>query len=294
MPRIETNLDFEGLLKEALLNERAFQSLLTIASPFRIRGILHSEMLMCVSLIRSLRITRVIETGRAGGQSTEILARWIKGNSPLAPLIHFDSIELNDKSADALPTVNRIKDIGFPVNLHFGDANVLLPEFLDTGNHNTLVLIDGPKGIDAVTLAFQALMRDNVKVVCIHDIHKDDKRLRAFVERNWSDLFSSDHPDFVRYFSYLDDPCWREHQRHDLFKGWGPYKRGRRKMLSYGPTLLCLLNTLPEENRAMALAEALDERRKVIAQRRFFSLFSKFTPSWVKQGVVRLRSSLRL
>lgn len=287
----ETNLNFEGLLQEALVNERAFQRLLTIASPFRIRGILHSEMLMCVSLIRSLRITRVIETGRAGGQSTEILARWLRGN---APLIHFDSIELDDKSADALPTVNRINDIGFPVNLHFGDANVLLPELLDSCIDSTLVLIDGPKGIDAVTLAFQALMRDNVKVVCIHDIHKNDKRLRAFVQRNWSDLFASDHPDFVRNFSYLDDPCWKEHQQHNLFKGWGPYKRGRHKMLSYGPTLLCFLNSLPRDIRAMALAKALDERRKVRAQRRLVSLFSKFTPSWIKQGVMRLRSLLHL
>lgn len=225
-------------------NKNEFRKILQKSCPWEIKGILNSEMLLFISLIEILGAERVIESGRARGQSTEIIARWLDQRRKRDGVhLEFDSIEYDKHSADASVAERKVEGSGFPVRFLFGDARKMMPKLLATKrDSSTIILIDGPKGIDAVQLALKALKNDNVKAVCIHDIHKDDKKLRCLIETMWPRNFASDDEDFVAGYAYLDTNCWDEHQKHELFKGWGPYVRGTRRMISYGPTLICLIN----------------------------------------------------
>ncbi len=79
---------------------------------------------------------RVLESGRGGGQSTEVLGQAF----PAASVI---SVEENDHSPNARAAVARLARLA-NVECRFGDSRRLLPEILRPGD---LVLIDGPQGV---------------------------------------------------------------------------------------------------------------------------------------------------
>ena len=149
----------ETIMQRATLMAPQFEAVLEKSSSFEIKGVLNSEMLMFVTLCNILNVEHIIESGRARAQSTEVITRWLCEN---APKTRFDSIEFDSNSNDVDVAKRRIEATGYPVNLLFGDAFELLPSLLNEQVGKTIVLIDGPKGVDAAKLALAALEDSNI------------------------------------------------------------------------------------------------------------------------------------
>ena len=72
--------------------------------PYQLKGIFNSEMLLFCAFTKHLGFHHIIESGRARGNSTEILARYFE-NSP-SVLIH--SVELLKYTEDSLIAMQRL------------------------------------------------------------------------------------------------------------------------------------------------------------------------------------------
>jgi hypothetical protein len=230
-----------------------FQNGLARTCPFEIKGILNSEMLFFVSLAEEMGVRRIIESGRARGQSTEVIARYFGGE------ISFDSIERARNSPDVAVAEARLREL--PVNLHYGRAHQVISKILD--DRPTAILLDGPKGLDALRLAVTLFARPNIRFVALHDASKNAQPTRALIEQFVPQFYASDDVRFCEEFEQLDTPCWAEHQKYDRYRGWGPYKRDSEVRLSYGPTLVCMVNEFTDEGlKAFALALASHDRSR--------------------------------
>ncbi|HET6278763.1 MAG TPA: hypothetical protein VFG08_08270 [Candidatus Polarisedimenticolia bacterium] len=201
-----------------------------------IKGVLNSEMLLFCALSRHLGVGTVIESGRARGNSTEVLAEYFA--APREAAVY--SVESLKYTEDSLIALRRLGGRYPHLRLLFGDAFVLLPRLCARAGPCT-VLIDGPKGRYALQLAARLLRDAGVRAVFIHDSHLDSD-IRPAMERLYPRTFSSDHEDFVAVFRTLDDPCWEVYRNWEGHSDWGPWVRGSRRMRSYGPTLTAIFN----------------------------------------------------
>ena len=233
------------------LEERTSFSDVIMGFNHEIKGLLNSEMLLFCAMSKYLNISDVIESGRARGNSTEILARYFR----CIPSVSIKSVEFLKYTEDALIAMVRLYGRYTNLTLLFGNANELLPQLCSSVTSCT-VLIDGPKGPNALQLAAFLLKNPNVKAVFIHDSHQDADNIRPAIGKVFSHAFySSDHPDFVNAFSDLDGPCWDVYKNWAGYEDWGPYKRGDKKMKSYGPTLTMIMNTEEGMDREKEVSE---------------------------------------
>ncbi|MEO5362616.1 MAG: hypothetical protein H7838_03205 [Magnetococcus sp. DMHC-8] len=161
--------------------------------PYEAKGILFSEMYFLDLCTRPVRPVRVLESGRARGQSTLLLARIF----PALPVI---SLEHDPASPDVAIAARRLEGLA-QVDLRFGDATRLLPAMVQDGD---VVLIDGPKGFASLRLAFRLLATGRVRMVFIHDVGVGTPE-RAFLETVAPETIYSDHPDFARTAHGLDE-----------------------------------------------------------------------------------------
>lgn len=238
------------LASDEVLTE--YQAVLEQSGDYQLKGIFHSEMLAFCALIVALDIRHVIESGRARGQSTEIIARCIKGRD-----IAFDSIEFDPASTDVALAELRLKPVSNEVNILFGDAHKVLPDLLD--QRPTLVLIDGPKSAGALQLAVAALRNPNVRAVCIHDVHKNAQPYRGCMEDTFPYTWFTDDRAFVDRFSSLDEVCWRAQRTAPEMRDWYPFRRGIETMLSYSATLGVIFNQGIDEQRLARASRTVDE-----------------------------------
>ena len=186
-------MDYTKLVILAQQNTKEFSELLQNI-PYERKGILYSEMFFLWLCTFSHPPKRILESGRARGQSTLLLAHMF----PEAEII---SIEHDKKSADVPVAQERLKNFS-NVKLLFGDSQVLLPP-LASEVDNTLVLIDGPKGFRGLRLAFKLLANKNVNQVFFHDSTKGTKE-REFLERYLPKTLYSDDPKIASYTYELD------------------------------------------------------------------------------------------
>lgn len=201
-----------------------------------IKGVLSSEMLLFCSLTRHLGVANIIESGRARGNSTQMLAEYFAepGGANISSIEYFKYTE------DSLIALRRLAGRYPHLRLLFGDAFVLLPRLCARTGPCT-VLIDGPKGKYALQLASRLLRNEDVLAVFIHDSHQDTD-IRPAIDQLFPHTFSSDDPGFVQAFRSLDDPCWEVYRNWEGYRDWGPWVRGTRRMRSYGPTLTAIFN----------------------------------------------------
>jgi hypothetical protein len=130
------------------------------------RGIPHSEMALIIHTCKRLGIEAVIESGRARGQSTYMLAKYL-------PETAIHSVEMRG-GADQDFGIARVKDFA-NVTLHDGDGAVLLPALCaDLAPRRIAVLCDGPKGAAAVKVIEACFACPNVLVGFVHDMRKLD------------------------------------------------------------------------------------------------------------------------
>ncbi len=155
-------------------------------------GIWESEMLLFYAAAQPFAPKQILESGRARGKSTLILARCF----PDARII---SVEFDRQSENAAAAEAKLKP--YPnVDLLYGDSRIILPRRLQ---HDDAVLIDGPKEFRALALALDLLRTGKPCVVFVHDF-PPDAPWRTFVERHWRNVFFGDDPLFER-FQTLDE-----------------------------------------------------------------------------------------
>ena len=170
-------------------------------------GIWESEMFLFYATVKPFAPKQVLESGRARGKSTMILARCF----PQARII---SVEYERESENASAAEAKLKNES-NVELLYGDSRQILPEILQSG---AAVLVDGPKDFRALKLAIDLLRTGKPCAVFIHDF-PPGSRQRRFVERNFSNAFFGDDPLFQR-FQRLDidrDPRLNPQRRYGVF-----------------------------------------------------------------------------
>ncbi len=170
-------------------------------------GIWESEMFLFYAAVKPFAPKQIVESGRARGKSTLILARCF-------PDAHIISVEYDRQSENAAAAETKLKPCS-NVELLYGDSREILPERLHTGD---AVLIDGPKDFRALKLALDLLRTGKPCAVFVHDFPPDSPQ-RKFVERNFPDAFFGDDPLF-QYFQNLDnerDPRPNPQRRYGTF-----------------------------------------------------------------------------
>lgn len=183
-----------------------YKDIMRHSHPYEIKGIFHSELLMICTLLGELGAEKLIESGRARGQSTEILGRYCLRNG-----IEFDSIEISEKDKEFAEE----KCKGLRVNLLYGDSFELMPKLV---KGRTLILIDGPKSAGMWKLFQQMKGIEGVLGVAMHDCHWESSN-RKNLERECKPYLSSDDLNFVTLFQHLDEECWKVNP-------WGAYQHG--------------------------------------------------------------------
>src|SRR5438477_3599092 len=170
-------------------------------------GIWESEMFLFYAAVKPFAPKQILESGRARGKSTLVLARCF----PEARIL---SIEYDRQSENAAAAEAKLKPCS-NVELVYGDSHEILPKRLQPGD---AVLIDGPKDFRALKLALDLLRTDKPCAVFIHDFPVNSPQ-RKFVERNWPNAFFGDDPLFRRFQS-LDnerDPRPNPQRRYGIF-----------------------------------------------------------------------------
>ena len=104
-------------------------------------GIWESEMFLFYATIKPFAPKQILESGRARGKSTLILARCF----PDARII---SVEFDRQSENAVAAEAKLRPCA-NVELLYGDSREILPERLQNGD---AILIDGPKDFRALKL----------------------------------------------------------------------------------------------------------------------------------------------
>ena len=189
-----------------------YERAMAASIPYQYKGMLHSEILMACALAIELGVEQVIESGRARGQSTELIARFLAGrNSP------FHSIDCADNE-DAVIAEERLQ--GLEVNIHYAESFEVFPLLIN--KKRTLAIVDGPKGQRMWRLGAYLLEHPYIKGVCFHDCYKKSA-MRKIVDKQ--NPLLSDDADYVKRYKHLDDKCW-------INTGFKPYELG-----SYGGTL---------------------------------------------------------
>lgn len=200
------------------------------------RGIFNSELLFFCAAIDNANVNQVIESGRARGYSTAVLAEFCNRRG-------IDVISIERDKGTAADQVARKKLRGYDnVNFRYGDARRILPNLV---NENTAVLIDGPKGDQALVLTIKLLEQTNAPFIAVHDLHHG-KFHRAIAEAVFKETEFSDDRKFVDEFAGLDDDCWK------TYDNWEPYTRRGREIASYGPTLGLFFNSDSPVNQPAA------------------------------------------
>jgi hypothetical protein len=211
--------------------------LLSIAAePYEHRGILHSEMALIIHTCRRLGVEIVIESGRARGQSTYMLAKYL-------PSAEIHSVELRDHPDDTIAQ-ERLLPLR-NVTFYSGDGNVLIPQLVALYPQPIAILCDGPKGKAAVNIIARCFEYPHVRVGFVHDMRRLDhggpSPHRAAAVAQFPDVKFSDDPNVVSGSSWMDQrileaggPCGPKHEA---------------EFGSYGPTVGVFLNNRSHSNQ---------------------------------------------
>jgi hypothetical protein len=201
------------------------------AEPYEVRGILHSEMALIIHTCRRLGVKHVIESGRARGQSTYMLAKHM-------PECRVQSVELRDHPDEAFAR-DRLKAFR-NVNLWAGDGNKSVPYLAEhqACGDPTAILLDGPKGAAAVSILQECFKLPHVLVGFIHDMRRLDhggpSPHRADAIARLPNHAFSDDPRLVQAVSWMDA---------GILEAGGPVgPKHEAEFGSYGPTLGVFLN----------------------------------------------------
>ena len=191
-------------------------------------GIWESEMFLFYAAVKPFAPQQILESGRARGKSTLILARCF-------PESRIVSVEYDRESENAPAAEAKLKNES-NIDLLYGDSREILPQRLQNGD---AVLIDGPKDFRAIKLTLDLLRTGKPCAVFAHDFPPNSPQ-RRFVARNFRSAFFGDDPLFAR-FQTLDnerDPRPNPQRRYGIFACLPPplpmpYWKLRFKLLTH-------------------------------------------------------------
>jgi predicted O-methyltransferase YrrM len=209
------------ITREAAASLAEFQALIADI-PYERKGILFSEMFFFWLCARSVKPRRILESGRARGQSTLVLSHCF-------PEVEILSVEYDRYSPDVLVAAERLKDRG-NVSQLFGDATRLLPKIAKPGD---VAIIDGPKGYRGLRLALRLLASGKTPLVFVHDASTGSQE-RRYLSRRMSEAVYSDLPAFAEIAHHLDQVAWEELSEDHRWTDAGAPPAG------YGFSLACL------------------------------------------------------
>jgi hypothetical protein len=132
----------------------------------------------------------------------------------------------------------------------FGDARKILPKIVRVNSSKKIcVLLDGPKGADAIALALQLIKESsNVALIAIHDMRKFEmgkpSKNRFLAESTFDKVFFTDYEKFIGMYKNLDSICWRYPE-----SGWEPFHKEKLYVGSYGPTLGIIIPSYSDKFR---------------------------------------------
>jgi len=201
------------------------------AEPYEARGIPHSEMALIIDTCRALGVEVFIESGRARGQSTYMLAKHLPG-------VEIHSIDFRPNHPDEAFARDRLKGYS-KVALYTGDGAQALPAMVKaSAPRRTAVLCDGPKGLFAVGVVEKCLRHPHVVAGFIHDMrpvdHGKPSPYRAAAEAVFPGARFSDDPAYVAATSWIDAK---------VAEANGPVgPKQQAEFGSYGPTIGIFLN----------------------------------------------------
>lgn len=234
------------------------------------RGILPSEMAVVVALARAYDIELFIESGRARGQSTKIIAKYL-------PEVEVHSFELHrdDDAAYAEEALAGFSNL----TLHYGDARESIPALLARRRgKRAAVLIDGPKGKGALRLMHDCVRASKSVVLgFIHDMHKEETSVpvaRSLAEASFTNRFFSDDNDYVSRTGRLDHAV-----AADPSFDWSPHRIGTKALASYGPTIVAFAFGASDYRRPFDIQYLL-RRAKFALRRRGRALFGRRSHRW--------------
>jgi predicted O-methyltransferase YrrM len=168
-------------------------------------GIWESELLLFYAAAQPFAPKQILESGRARGKSTLVLARCF----PQARIV---SVELDSASPNAAAAEAKLAPHQ-NVELVYGDSRQILPERLQRGD---AVLIDGPKDFRALELALGLLRTGKPSLIFVHDFPPRTP-WRRFVERHWPGAFFGDDPMFEPFRTLDDERDPRRDQRRRAY-----------------------------------------------------------------------------
>ncbi len=194
------------------------------AEPYEQRGIPHSEMALIIETYPRMGIQVNTESGRARGQSTYMLAKYL-------PDVEIHSVELRDHPDEAFAQ-ERLGCFGNAC-LYSGDGKTALPHLAATEamGRPTAILCDGPKGAVAVDIITQCFSHPHVLVGFVHDMraldHGGPSPHRAYAVERFPHVKFSDDPRLIDRTKWLDanvvaanGPVGPEHEKE--FGSYGP------------------------------------------------------------------------
>lgn len=207
-----------------------------IAGGFEERGILHSEMLAMCAVCDDLGVQVILESGRARGQSTWMLAKYFSQQPLKIVSIDWREAEWFSEADDRFA----LKRLGAfnQVRILYGNSLVLLPRLLKEFSGKRIgVLLDGPKGEEAIDLLKHLIRQSpDIAAAFIHDTGKDFDYRRE-LETGFDRIFFTDEPKYAAAYSKIDEQCRPAAETPITQHTWRPYMKGNDPTLSYGPTL---------------------------------------------------------
>lgn len=246
------------------LNARSAEKITTFSKivdgiPYESKGILFQEAFFVYACLADAPPHRLIESGRARGQSTLVLCK----SFPKSTII---SIEFDRNSSDVSVAEQRLAGEE-NVELHYGDAREIIPAILEEGD---VVVIDGPKEHRALDLAYRVLDTGRCPFVFIHDCYKSSP-IRKLIDASYPSALFSDDSSFVAAYKSLDE-------KRIVSLGetgdneWRPYNFTGKSQVSWGPTFACLPYvssfSYGMERYRVALAAILWRLKRSVAKRR--------------------------
>ncbi len=223
---MDVNLTIEDVRERAAERIEDFQKLAD-EIPYESKGILFQEAFFVYSCLADATPRRLVESGRARGQSTLVFCRSF-------PETTVASIEFDRNSPDVPVAEERLSDEK-NIELHYGDAREVIPAMLQEGD---VVVIDGPKEHRALALAYRILGTGRCPAVFIHDCYKGSP-IRKLIDAAYPSALFSDDPAFVAAYKELDEKrivSITETGDNE----WRPYNFTGHSQISWGPTFACL------------------------------------------------------
>jgi predicted O-methyltransferase YrrM len=213
--------------------------------PYERKGILYSEMFFLSICARAAAPERILESGRARGQSTLLLATCF-------PALTVLSLEHDPRSADVAVAAERLRGHA-NVDLQFGDATRVLPRVAQAGD---VALIDGPKGWRGVRLALRLLAEGSVRMVFVHDVLPGTPE-RRFLEKWLPHALYSDDRRFAAIAHRLDGAAADSIPERQRWRAEGDAR--------YGYSLACLQPPASGRLRLARLAAVFAGLRRTAA-----------------------------